>query len=243
MTSWRELQERINSCPECKRVGSGLTLHCEQPPARPPAPPAGSVLFISEAPPPQGGFWTKPSVKDDLREKLIDILHVFLQEQNLSPSGMRIDENLEKFVSMGLFLIQTIKWPLCHSARNLRPAERKLIEHSIISHLVPELALIRPSAIVSLGKVACYACGCMFSECGFSFDQSQKLEAVRGKRFMVKMGDCPDIPVYPTGLPVRQQQRRNNLPRIVQEIKDVLRRHWHTDRKSFGEIIPGADGA
>ncbi len=243
MTNWIELQERIDSCPECKRFGSGLILHCEQPPARPPAPPAGSVLFISEAPPPQGGFWTRPSVKDDLREKLIDILHEFLQERNLSSPGMHINETPEKFVSLGLFLIQTIKWPLCHSARNLRPAERKLIEHCVTSHLVPERALIRPSAIVPLGKVACYACGYMFSKCGFQFGQSQKLEAIRGKQFKVKMEDCREIPVYPTGLPVKQQQRRNDLPRIAQEIKDALRRHWNSDRKSFGEIIAGADGA
>lgn len=146
MNIWAEEQKRIDACADCKRLGSGLIIYTEEPPARPPAPRGGELLFISEAPPPQGGFWAAPPLKDALRKNLFSIL---IAEGVPLPDSC-VKECLDKFIAQGLFLIQTVKWPLCESARTLRPAERKLIDHSVDTHLAPELAKIRPSAIVAM---------------------------------------------------------------------------------------------
>lgn len=222
MTDWNELQKRLDTCAECKKLGSGLIVHCENPPARPPRPRGGELLFISEAPTPEGGFWAPPPVKDDLGQKLFLILH----RANKPLPEPHNEASLERFTSLDLFLIQTIKWPLCTSARTLRPAERRLVQHSVEFHLEPELAIIRPSAIIPLGKVACYACGLMFKMRGFNFDHRAKLEDVRGKLFRVKINAARDIPVCPTGLPVKR--RAKDIPQITKEIKDALSKYSET---------------
>jgi len=231
-SSWARLQEDIDSCTTCKRLGSGLIVYCEKTPARPPSPTAGSLLFISEAPPPGGGFWAPPPVRDDLREKLFSILREFLRGNDIQLPDPHARGSLVKFTLLGLFLIQTVKWPLCDSARTLRPAERLLIEHLVDSHVSTELAIIKPSAIIPLGKVACYACERMFSAHRFVF-RPRKLEAVRGKTFHVAMNHSSDVPLYPTGLPLKQAQRRNELPRLAQEIHTALSNHWNPTRGSF----------
>ena len=74
LRAWEAFQAGINSCTECKRLGSGLMIHTTERPARPPAPSGGELLFISEAPPPSGGFWAAPPAEDDLRRNLFLIL-------------------------------------------------------------------------------------------------------------------------------------------------------------------------
>ena len=130
-----------------------------------------------------------------------------------------------KNASINFFLIQTIKWPLRESARILKPAECDLIKHSAVSHVIQELKIVRPSAIIPLGKVACYACGCLFGTHGFTFDRRTSLKDVRGKRFSVEMG-YGHIPLYPTALPVPRQTK--HLPQICKEIKNALGNHWHS---------------
>ncbi len=221
MSDWNSLQERIDSCDECKKLGCGLIVSSKTPPSRPPCPKGGEILFISEAPSREGGFWASPSVKDGLREKLFEIL----RKKNIPLPEPHTKSSLVAFASQNFFLIQTIKWPLRQSARTLRTAECCLIKHSVASHITQELKIIRPSAIIPLGKVACYACGCLFRTHGFAFDRRARLEDVRGKSFSVEIGHgC--IPVYPTGLPV--PRRAKHIPQICKEIKNALENHWHS---------------
>lgn len=221
MSNWNSLQERINSCDECQKLGRDLIVSSETLLARPPCPKGGEILFISEAPPQKGGFWASPSVKDGLREKLFEIL----RKRNIPLPEPHTESSLKAFASQNFFLIQTIKWPLRESARNLKPAECDLIKHSAVSHVTQELKIIRPSAIIPLGKVACYACGCLFGTHGFTFDRRARLEDVRGKFSCVEIGHGR-IPVYPTGLPVPRQAK--HIPQICKEIKNALENHWHS---------------
>ena|SRR5438309_9266396 len=216
MTEWNSLQESINSCAECKTVGSNLIVDCEQLPARPLEPKGGEILFISEAPPPEGGFWAPPPIRDSLREKLFSIL----RECDISLPDPNSKGSLEAFASHRFFLIQTVKWPLYESARMLRQAERRLVEHSVTVHLDPEITLIRPTAIIPLGKVACYASACMFGIHHFPFKSSSNLEKIRGKQFTAQTSDGRDIPLCPTGLPVSRKAK--DIPRICKEIKNAL---------------------
>jgi len=92
LSDWNSLQKRINSCDECKKLGCGLIVPSQTLPTRPPYPQGGEILFISEAPPQEGGFWAPPPVEDGLREKLFEILrertftHIgFLCQPNVIP--------------------------------------------------------------------------------------------------------------------------------------------------------------
>ena len=219
---WGEFQAAINACIDCKRLGSGLMIHVTEPPPRPPAPYGGELLFISEAPPSTGGFWAVPPVKDDLRRNLFSIL----KGRNVPLPDADADACLTGFSRQRLFLLQTVKWPLCVSARRLRPTERRLIEHSVEAHLAREINAIRPCAIIAMGRVATYACGKIFGSRGFDFPPNTKLEEVRGGLIDVTYDDGRSRSLYPTGLPVRRRAADFDL--IAQEIGRALVNHWDT---------------
>src|SRR5437762_1197813 len=190
---WSDLQRTIDQCRECQSLGSGLIMQVEEKPARPPAPIGGELLFISEAPPTTGGFWVKPPKKDNLRKNLFSILNglgVPLESPDARGS-------LEHFLARGFGLLQTVKWPLCDSARTLRPSERRLVEHSVTAHLAAEVAAMRPVAVVALGRVACFACGKLFGNRDLSFAEKPRLEDVRGRHFDVTLDDGTPALIYP----------------------------------------------
>lgn len=217
MGAWEELQQGIDTCPDCRRFGVGLLLQIDTRPIRPPEPRVASLLFISEAPPVTGGFWVPPPRKDDLRDHLFDILAA----EGLQVRSSISEGCLEHFCSLGLFLIQAVKWPLCESARNLRPQERRLIEHSVEAHVRHELTRAQPTTIVPMGRVACYAAGQVFGSGGFEFKRGMGLEEVRGQRFIVNTpGLRRPATLLPTGLPVKRRAR--DLSLIRSEIAQVL---------------------
>ena len=227
---WKQIQATIDSCQDCRRIGGNLLTSYNQNPARPPYISGRPVLFLSEAPPPSGGFWAPYPNQDDLRENLFGILrdlHVPL------PNNNHVQQTLVAFLAMGFFLIQTIKWPLRSSARNLRPDERQLIEHSVRAHLVLELQMLPPLAIVCLGKVASYACSLCFPSPQFKFAPSTRLKSVRGKRFCVRSPSGFQIDLYPTELPVKR--RMAGRQRIVAEIQQMLQDHWDAQAQ---RVIP-----
>jgi len=220
MHPWDALQGEINACAECKRLGSGLIIHTTEPPARPPAPSGGELLFISEAPPPDGGFWAAPPAKDDLRRNMFSIL----KAKTVPLPDSSAHGCLTEFHRCGFLMLQTVKWPLCVSARGLRPTERRLIEHSVEAHLASEIDVTRPCAIIAMGRVAAYACGKIFNSRGFDFPRRMKLEDVRGSRFEVASGDRRTCLVYPTGLPVKR--RAGDFDLIANEIGRALTNRW-----------------
>ncbi len=111
---WKQIQAKIDFCWDCLCIGGDLLAPRNQNPARPPYIGERPVLFLSEAPPPSGGFWAPYPVQDDLRENLFGILRAF---GVYLPKDDHARETLDAFRAMGLFLVQTVKWPLQDSAR------------------------------------------------------------------------------------------------------------------------------
>ena len=163
--NWEDIQREIDSCQDCIRIGGELIAEKYEAPKRPPAINQHPILFISEAPPKNGGFWN-PAIQDDLRKNLFEIL--LACNVSLSPND-HSQTSLTDFCERGLFLIQALKWPLKKSARNLRPNERKLIEHTCETHLVQEFQALQPLAIICLGRVSSYACSLCFPKSEFKF--------------------------------------------------------------------------
>ncbi len=108
--AWDTLQRATRMCATCAALEGVLFARfldgfpeLKRPERRP-------VLFISEAPPSAGGFWTvgPPGAKeDDLREKLLPLL-------GLGTEGS--DRGLSSFVAAGFFLFQSFPRPLKFSA-------------------------------------------------------------------------------------------------------------------------------
>jgi len=219
--NWARIQADIDSCQDCPRLGGDLLATPRRQPSRPPRITERPVLFVSEAPPPDGGFWAPRPVEDDLRENLFGILRELGVSLLLDDHAV---ETLNDFLQKGFFLVQALKWPLRESARTLRRGERDLIEHTVESHLRRELEALRPRAIVRLGKVACYALALCFPDSAFTFEPSARLESVRGQRFSVTLAAGDQADIYATALPVRRNMRER--PRILEEIRLVIRDHW-----------------
>lgn len=209
--AWTHLQQLVDSCQECQRLGAGLIADAPTQPPRAPAPAGGELVFVSEAPPPTGGFWAPPPAVDDLREHLFEMLRA----ANVLLPDHKAPRCLEEFLCRGLFLLQAVKWPLHESARRLRPAERHLIDHSAESHLRSELCAIRPVVVVAMGKVALYACARILDGQSFGFDHRTQLREVQSRRFEVGL-EGAQIVLYATGLPVKRQRRQ--FARITEDI-------------------------
>jgi len=57
--SWQKIQAEIDSCQDCLHIGGKLLARFEQNPVRSPQIHYRPILFISEAPPRDGGFYRK----------------------------------------------------------------------------------------------------------------------------------------------------------------------------------------
>lgn len=102
---WRELQEATRECPACAVMEGILFSRFLHGWPEIPEPASGAILFISEAPLPDGGFWTiqPPGRKqDDLREKLLPLVGL---------ETTRDDRSLKRFVEGGFFLLQAFRRP------------------------------------------------------------------------------------------------------------------------------------
>lgn len=142
-----------------------------------PEPRRKTILFISEAPPPDGGFWTiqPPYAKqDDLREKLFPLL-------GLSLSGS--DRGLKAFCDSGYYLLQSFPRPLKNNRRNVI---KTWLPHQVKTHLRDQITFFQPSAILALGWPASTAVSMLWPRSTFarSFQKGGwKLQDVRGKIF------------------------------------------------------------
>ncbi len=149
-----------------------------------PEPRRKAILFISEAPPTDGGFWTVQPLsakQDDLREKLLRLL-------KLSPSGL--DRGLTAFCRAGYYLLQSFPRPLKSSIGNIGVRTLKLLlDHQVKTHLRDQIEFLQPSAILALGVPASTAISMLWPRSTFarSFQRGQrggwKLQNVRGKIF------------------------------------------------------------
>lgn len=174
---WVSIQTAIDTCSVC--LSEELFNATGYPPIRPGSPNnTGRVLFLSEAPPPTGGFW-RLNHSDDLRSSLMSLLDI----QSEPPR-----EAVDAFIEKGFFLLQSLKWPLVKTFNHLGPKQqRQLIEHSAQEHLRIEIDALRPKAILAMGKAAWLSCrflsGQWNNEVSTQFEQSlgeMRLVTVRG---------------------------------------------------------------
>lgn len=186
MANWQDIQDSVRNCPTCKRLeGSFFSPFKENWPTLP-QPGQKAILFISEAPPKDGGFWTIQPLnakQDDLREKLLPLLQ-------LSPSGT--DRGLKEFCDTGYYLLQTFPRPLKFGIGNT-PIEKlkTLLDHPVRIHLQQQITFFQPSGILALGKPASLAISIIFPKSGFANTfENGSLTSVRGKIFKE-----PQIPI------------------------------------------------
>ena len=163
MAAWQDIQESICNCRTCRRYdGTVFTSFKENWPTIP-QPSRKAILFISEAPPIDGGFWTiqpRTVKQDDLREKLLPLL-------KLSPSGS--DRGLQSFCDSGYFLLQSFPRPLKSNIANIRVEELKiLLDHPVNTHLQQQIAFFQPFAILALGRPASVAIAMLFPNSMFA---------------------------------------------------------------------------
>lgn len=159
---WERIQRDVDTCSVC--LPDDAFKSYEYHPARPKYPRhTGRILFLSEAPPQSGGFWTE-SRADDLRIKLMQLL-------GISPRG-NTPQVIASFMEKGYFLLQALKWPLKKSFNHFGPVQqRKLVEHSASAHLNNEIQALKPRAILAMGKAAWMSCLLMSTSSSCRFDQ------------------------------------------------------------------------
>ena len=152
-----------------------------------PEPRQKAILFISEAPPTDGGFWKPLSAKqDDLREKLLPLL-------KLSPSGS--DRGLTAFCRAGYYLLQSFPRPLKSNISNIGVRTLKLLlDHQVRTHLREQIEFFQPSAILALGVPAATAISMLWPRSEFAREfevGGYELKSLRGRFF-----EEPKLPIF-----------------------------------------------
>lgn len=163
MPSWEDIQNSIRNCRMCQSLeGQVFTpFNGDWPTLREPRRKA--ILFISEAPPPDGGFWTIQPVnakQDNLREKLLPLL-------KFSSSGS--DRGLTAFCDSGYYLLQSFPRPLKNRIGNIGVWRlKRLLDHQVKTHLRDQIAFFQPSAILALGRPASLAISMLWPRSEFA---------------------------------------------------------------------------
>jgi uracil-DNA glycosylase len=177
--TWEDIQGTIRTCRQCQKLEGSFfaPFRGRWPEILRPQP--RSILFISEAPPQDGGFWTvqaQTDKQDDLREKLLTLL-------KLSSHGP--DHGLVSFRNSGYFLLQSFPRPLKISIGNVKIDDlKKLLQHPVETHLKDQVTFLSPTAILALGRLASAALSILFP--GSSFAQSFEsgdFSGVQGRTF------------------------------------------------------------
>ncbi len=149
--TWHDIQESINNCSQCKPEHLETLSGFYGRPARPPEPRKGDLMFVSEVPPAEGGFWEENS-DDALRRNLCSV--VLSQTRD----GKSL---LDSFRARHFTLVQTMKWPfLSKSVESIR--------HSARSHIANEISFVQPKGIIALGGVAGRALQILYPESSFA---------------------------------------------------------------------------
>lgn len=177
--TWESVQKTIQKCSQCERLDGTLFARFRGAWPQIPRPRPRSILFISEAPPQDGGFWTiqdQSGKQDDLREKLLPLL-------KLSSYGP--DCGLASFRDSGYFLLQSFPRPLKKPIGNVKTdGLRRLLQHPAESHLKDQIAFFSPAAILALGRPASAALSMLFPESSFARTfESGDISSVQGRMF------------------------------------------------------------
>lgn len=221
-SKWENIQNDINTCP-CRT--DTLFVQTTSIPVRPPSSFTGNpLLLISEAPPETGGFWNL-SGDDSLRSNVLQLLRT---------KGLQIPANskeaLDSFIAGGLFLVQTLKWPLANrkTYNNLGPAQkRQLTEHAAARHLQSEMMALAPNGIYAMGNAAWDACRRLSVGAGLP---EGGVETVRGMKDLFINLSHRKIPINVSILPTAYNFN-TRFPMVLDDFTDFLNRHsWQPSK-------------
>ncbi|MBX9659627.1 MAG: hypothetical protein K2X00_13755 [Nitrospiraceae bacterium] len=192
---WEHIQGTVRTCRQCESLDGAFFAPFRVRWPEIPQPRPQSILFISEAPPQDGGFWTiqdQTSKQDDLREKLLPLL-------KLSSYGP--DRGLVSFRDSGYFLLQSFPRPLKKPIGNVKIDElRRLLQHPVESHLKDQIAFFSPAAILALGKPASTALSMLYPDSSFAHSfESGDISAVQGRMFQEQSQPLLSATYLPSG--------------------------------------------
>ena len=218
MSRWSAIQETIRTCHVCQSTEAPVFAPFNGDWPTLPEPCSKAVLFISEAPPPEGGFWTiqpRNMKQDDLREKLLRLL-------DLSPSGS--DRGLTTFRDSGYYLLQAFPRPLKGSISGIgRTTLKGLLEHQIETHLHDQINFIQPSAVLALGVPAAMAVSMLWPNSMFSDSFGKggyRLKAVHGKIFEKSCYPVLSATYLPSGNGrFWQENWKQAIPHFIEKVR------------------------
>lgn len=193
--NWEDIQVAIRTCRQCQQLEGSFFVPFRGRWPEIPRPRPRSILFISEAPPQDGGFWTvqaQTGKQDDLREKLLPLL-------KLSPHGP--DRGLVAFRDSGYFLLQSFPRPLKVSIGNVKIDElRRLLQHPVETHLKDQTIFFSPAAILALGRPASAALSMLFPDSSFAhtFERGD-FSSVQGRMFQERSQPLLSATYLPSG--------------------------------------------
>ena len=193
--TWEDIQWTIQTCRQCQRLDGTLFAPFRGRWPEIPQPRPRSILFISEAPPQDGGFWTvqaQTSKQDDLREKLLPLLRV---------SSHGPDRGLVSFRDSGYFLLQFFPRPLMVSVGNVKIDDLKmLLQHPVDTHLKDQITFLSPAAILALGRPASAVVSMLFPDSSFAYSfESGDISAVQGRMFQEQSQPLLSSTYLPSG--------------------------------------------
>lgn len=183
-----------------------------------------------------GGFWHLPSDEqpedpDDLRAQLFRLLAPHSPRFGRNPHAL---EALEMFLAAGLFLLQTLKWPIAKPSEKRRATfnhlprstQRRLLNHTAVAHLRAEMSALKPRGVLAMGNAALGACRLLALPDAIPDGGVETVRAVRGLNIIIEGAETPlDV----TFLPVDENMRKRERARLIEaDIGGFLDRHtWN----------------
>ncbi len=230
---WSEyciLNDQLDQCAPCR--DAQFAFPKAPAPGRPYlCPQDNPLLFIGECPPSKGGFWRLQN-QDFLRHKLLQALGYPLSKQL---ADLDRKQSLEWFVGSGFFFIQTLKWPGRSYAGLRRDVAELAIRHAVDAHVGPEVALIKPRAVVCLGTAAWDACSYLQSN-SFKRWRSGQGTLLRLKHHRIGFGH-ETVPLHMTYLPARRSKNRTKIMKEdISVFIDCLAGRWECERVNRAEL-------
>lgn len=161
------------------------------------------VLFLGEAPPKTGGFW-RPRNSDAVRRLLLPILPAWPKRLDWDSQ-----EAIDWFVDEGFFFVQAMKWTLAHQSYAKLTTRQKClaVEHAVESHLISEIELMQPRAILALGMAAWDACLILVERYGQPALSESRFARARLRHHVLRLRKQDEVPLHVTFLPGRINEK------------------------------------
>jgi hypothetical protein len=124
-------------------------------------------------------------------------------------------------VDAGFFFVHTMKWTLLHQSYGKLTTRQKClaVDHAVQAHLIPEIELIQPNAIIAFGAGAWDACLLLADRYGQPPFIESRVNAARLRHYNLQPPKQDGIPLHATFLPGTINE---NLAKRVPAITDDL---------------------